>query len=372
MKKDLKSKKKQASAIEEKLKSFGSLIMTLVVVLFIQSFFIQGYSTPTGSMLNTILIGDKMFFNQFLYGGSTPRNIPFTEIRLPYLRLPAIREPRRNDIVNFDFPGFRDEIEASTKVQYLKRLVGQPGDVIEIKNAVLYVNGEKFPEVPTMQFQYIVRFDSTKISPGNMSLRINNPEFLAKFEIPDMRDDDPRTPDDYRVVRDSAGYVTLLSVPNNHLEELKKEPYIKSVEQFIQKGPDDDIFPKNSGWNRDNYGPLKIPSKGDVITVTKENYTWWDTFIKREGSTISMKPDGQVMINNQPTDKYTVKENYYFAMGDNRHNSLDSRFWGFVSREAIVGKAWFVYFYWDSKIPFSKIGDLLGSVRLGRIGKPIE
>jgi signal peptidase I len=298
MKKPIKKKKKQAGSLEERAKSFGSLLMTLVVVLFIQSFFIQGYSTPTGSMLNTILIGDKMFFNQFLYGGSTPRNIPFTEIRLPYFRLPAIREPRRNDIVNFDFPGFRDELETSSKVQYLKRLVGQPGDIIEIKDKVLYVNGTEFPKPKNIQF-------------------------VEKNIIP------------------------------------------KGVSER-------EIFPKGSGWNKDNYGPLKIPAKGDIITVTKENYTWWDTFIKREGHKIEMTPDGTVLIDGQPGGKYTVQENYYFAMGDNRDNSLDSRFWGFVPRENIVGKAWFVYFYWNSEIPFSRIGDLLGSIKFDRIGKPIE
>lgn len=291
-------KKKQTSSLEEKAKSFGSLVGTLIVVLFIQSFFIQGYSTPTGSMLSTILIGDKMFFNQFLYGGSTPRNIPFTEIRLPYFRLPAIREPRRNDIVNFDFPGFRDELETSSKVQYLKRLVGQPGDVIEIKDKVLFVNGTEFPKPPNMQF------------------------------------------------------VERNIMPKGYNEK--------------------EIFPKGSGWNKDNYGPLKIPAKGDVITVTKDNYFWWDTFIKREGHKIEMKPDGTVLIDGQAGGSYTVQENYYFAMGDNRDNSLDSRFWGFVPRENIVGKAWFVYFYWNSEIPFNRIGDLLGSIKLDRIGKPIE
>src|SRR4030095_345616 len=263
-------KKKPTSSIEERAKSFGSLIVTLIVVLFIQSFFIQGYSTPTGSMLNTILIGDKMFFNQFLYGGSTPRNIPFTEIRLPYYRLPAIREPRRSDIVNFDFPGFRDEVEASTKVQYLKRIVGQPGDVIEVRNQVLYVNDEKFPWP-----------EAGILSPKPMPKGIPNPQ----------------------------------------------------------------IFPKGSGWNEDNYGPLKVPSKGDVVNLSKDNYLEWDTFIKREGHKIDIKPDGKIFIDGKETTTYTVENNCYFMMGDNRNNSLDSRFWGFVPRENIVGKAWFVYFY---------------------------
>lgn len=292
------AKKKQQSKLEEKAKSFGSLLVTLLVVLFIQSFFIQGYSTPTGSMLSTILIGDKMFFNQFLYGGSTPRFIPFTEIKLPYWRLPAIREPKRNDIVNFDFPGFRDELEPSTKVQYLKRIVGQPGDIVEVKDKILFVNGAEFPRPKHLQFV------DPKIIPKGMT--------------------------------------------------------------------DKDIFPKGSGWNKDNYGPLKIPKKGDLVEVDRNNFYQWDTFIKREGHRIELRGEGSVLIDGKETDKYTVQDNYYFMMGDNRDNSLDSRFWGFVPVENIVGKAWFVYFSWDSQIPFSDFGRLINSIDISRIGKPIE
>lgn len=290
-------KKKKATAFEEKVKSFGSLLMTLIVVLFIQSFFIQGYSTPTGSMLNTILIGDKMFFNQFLYGGSTPRFIPFTEIKLPYIQLPAIRDPRKGDIVNFEFPGMREEVIPSQNVQYLKRLVGEPGDKIEVINQVLYVNGEKFPW----------------------------PE---------------------------AGI-------------LAQKPQPKGFQNPM-------IFPRGKNWNEDNYGPITIPRKGQVLELSKDNFIEWDTFIKREGHNIEMKPDGKILIDGKETNTYTVENNYYFMMGDNRNNSLDSRFWGFVKREAIIGKAWFIYFSWNSEIPFSDIGRLLGSIKWGRIGKPIE
>ena len=306
----LKSKKKKQTSFEEKARSFGSLLVTLLVVLFIQSFFIQGYSTPTGSMLSTILIGDKMFFNQFIYGGSTPRFIPFTEVKLPYFRLPAIRDPKRNDIVNFDFPGFRDELEPSTKVQYLKRIIGQPGDVIEIRNKDLFVNGALFPKPEHLQFG---------------------------VEIP---------------TRTGARFLFNDTIPRG--------------------ATDTSIFPKGSGWNRDNYGPLTIPKKGDVIEVNKNNYLWWDTFIKREGHKFEIKGDGIIFIDGKETGTYTVEEDYYFMMGDNRDNSLDSRFWGFVPKENIVGKAWFVYFYWDSNIPFSNIGKLLGSIDISRIGKSIE
>ena len=119
----LKKEKKFQNALK-------ALLFNLGVVLFLQAFFIQGYSTPTGSMENTILIGDRMFFNQFIYGASSPRTIPLTSIKLPYFKLPSVREPQRGDIVNFEFPGFWDEVQPREYVQYLKRIIGEPGDRI--------------------------------------------------------------------------------------------------------------------------------------------------------------------------------------------------------------------------------------------------
>jgi signal peptidase I len=186
----------------------------------------------------------------------------------------------------------------SQKVQYLKRLVGEPGDTIRIINKVLYVNGAEFPRPKGMQFIKPYVEPAGKINPG--------------------------------------------------------------------------IFPKGSGWNEDNYGPLYIPKQGDVISLSKDNYLWWDTFIKREGHKIEMKPDGKIFIDGSEIYQYKIQRSYYFAMGDNRDNSQDSRYWGFVPRESIVGKAWFVYWSWDSNIDFSDFFRLLGSTRLERIGKSIE
>jgi signal peptidase I len=289
----VKKEKKSAKLVH----SIKEILVTLIFVIFIQSFFIQGYSTPTGSMENTILIGDRMFFNQFIYGGSTPRNIPLTEIRLPYIKLPAVREPVRGDIVNFDFPGFRDEVVPSDKVQYLKRIVGQPGDTVQVINRVLYVNGKVFPNPAESIFM---------------------------------------------------GDIVPKDVPNER------------------------IFPKGAPWNEDNYGPLHIPRKGDVIELNAKNYVQWDTFIKREGHNPRLEINGNILIDGKPADTYTVERNYYFMMGDNRNNSLDSRYWGFVPRENIVGKALITYWSWDSSIPFSDFGRLLSSIRWNRIGRLIK
>jgi signal peptidase I len=289
IKKVNKRKRYEENSFINTLKSIGS---ALIIVLFIQSFFIQGYSTPTSSMENTILIGDKMFFNQFIYGAGSPRVIPFTEIRLPYFKLPAVSEPKRGDIVNFEFPGNRDEVKTFF-VQYLKRIVGEPGDTIHIIDKVVYVNGVMFPTPPHALFM-------NRILPAG--------------------DGEPS------------------------------------------------IFPKGSGWNQDNYGPLVVPSKGDVINLNKENYERWDTFIKREGHNPVLLSDGTIKIDGIPQNKYTIEHNYYFMMGDNRDNSLDSRFWGFVPRQNIIGKALITYWSWNSEIPWSQFSDLVGSIRWDRIG----
>ena len=212
-----KKEEKKANRIQE----VKSLLLTLLVVVFIQSFLIQGYSTPTGSMENTILIGDKMFFNQFIYGPSTPRTIPFTEIQLPYIHFPGVRDPKRGDIINFEWPGNRDEVKHAEYMQYLKRLIGEPGDTIEVKDKVLYVNGQLIPNAPASKF----------VTPINPKGQVSK-----------------------------------------------------------------DIFPKGSPWNEDNYGPLVVPRKADVINLTKDNYIKWDTFIKREGHIISMDATGKIQI----------------------------------------------------------------------------
>jgi signal peptidase I len=291
----VKPKPKQQSLENKSIEAIKSLISIILFVLFFQSLFMQSYGTPTGSMERTILIGDKMFFNKFIYGGSTPRSIPFTEIKLPYLRLPAVREPRKGDVVSFEFPGFRDEVVPSTPVEYLKRIVGEPGDKIQVIDKVLYVNDKVFENPPDAQF----------VTPR----------------------------------------------PN--------------------KTPDPRTFPKGSNWNEDNYGPIVVPKLGDVVTLDRSSYEKWDTFIKREGHKIEMKQD-KIFVDGKETNQYTVERNYYFMMGDNRNNSLDGRFWGFVPRENIVGKALITFWSWDSNIPFSRFVDLIGSIRWDRIGRLIK
>ncbi len=291
--KEVKEEKKKSKSKEY----FDALLFAALVAIVLKIFFVEAYRIPTGSMENTLLIGDFLLVNKFVYGATTPRNIPFTNIRIPYFRLPRMREPAQGDVVVFDFPGNRDESESPEVMNYIKRLIGKPGDLVQIINRVVYVNGEVVPNPP-----------GTKFISSPLEGNIVNPR----------------------------------------------------------------IFPRGSSWNEDNYGPLKVPKEGDVIQIDAGNIETWRVFIEREGHSVQVLPNTGVVIDGKPQSQYKVQQDYYFMMGDNRNNSLDSRFWGFVPRDHIVGEALIIYWSWDPAIPFSRFFELMASTRWNRVGDIIK
>jgi signal peptidase I len=200
-------------------------------------------------------------------------------------------------VIVFEFPGYRDEVVSSEFQFYLKRCVGLPGDTIQIKERVLYVNGSLFP-LPRR-----VRFD---------------------------------------------------------------RPWTMPAAQ-----PEDQIFPKGSLWNADHFGPLIIPFKGMQVSLTPESYDRWETFIRREGHAITMAGT-TILVDGIPSTGYTVQRDYLFGMGDHRDNSLDSRYWGFIPKENLVGTPMIVYWSWNTDLPLYDIFGRIGSVRWSRIGSLIK
>lgn len=294
-----KEKKKLKTPLHRFLDFIKNLLFAAVAALIIKTFLIETSRVPTPSMEKTILVGDFLFVNKFVYGSSSPRNIPFTNIALPYFQLPALREPERGDIVVFEYPGDRDELLSLEIMNYVKRCIGVPGDTVEVVDKVVFVNGKEAKR--PIQIQYI------------------NP------------------------------YVTPKGIANPR------------------------IFPKGSNFNEDNYGPVVVPKKGDVVQLNIETVEQWRTIIDREFNKRVVTVEGsQVLIGGKPATSYTLTKDYYFMMGDNRDNSADSRFWGFVPRDKVVGEALMIYWSWDPAIPFSDFFNLLGTVRLSRIAKLVH
>ena len=280
--------------VKAALREFGIVVGAFLVL---NSFVIASFEVPTGSMENEIMTGDFLLVNKFVFGGTTPRTVPFTDIKIPAFKLPSPWTVERGDVIVFMFPGYRDETEAKPFAFYLKRCMATAGDTLEVVNRVVYVNGKPAP-VPLN-----VKFDSPVIKPKGLV--------------------------------------------------------------------DDRIFPVGAPFNEDNYGPIVIPKKGQVIQLSQTNYFQWNTFIKREGHSIELRK-GVVLIDHVEKSSYTVGCDYVFGMGDHRDNSLDSRFWGFIPVESVVGSPLIVYWSWDPELSLFRFGDKMSTVRWNRFGTLVK
>ncbi len=277
---------------------FREAAIVIVGFLLLNNFVVASFMVPTGSMENEVMTGDFLMVNKFIYGGCSPRNIPFTDVRLPWFRLPAFKSVHRGDVIVFEFPGYREEVHPEAFTYYLKRCMAIAGDTLQVVNRVVYVNGQRAPIPRNM------KFNSSRILP---------PEYS-----------------------------------------------------------DERIFPPTSSFNEDNYGPIVIPHKGMRIELSPSSFKMWETFILREGHTAALDEGGKIIIDGKPSATYVVQRNYLFGMGDNRDNSLDGRFWGFIPEENIVGTPMIVYWSWDSDISIFNIFQKIPSVRLGRLGTLIR
>ncbi len=351
-----------------------AIVFAVFAAAFIRMFLIEAYVIPTPSMEGSLLVGDFLFVSKVHYGVRTPETvlqIPLLHNQIPVLggesylkkpklkskRLPAITPVKRNDPVVFNFPDgdsvyvtpgrnysindirynpYARRAVGNTKLRvrpmdkkdhYIKRCVGIAGDEIEIKDRQLFVNGAKAENPTKLQYNYVV--NTTKVG------------LKAKLIDLDIFKGDL----DYHLQKDK-----VFALNNQQVESLKTwDPNI-----IIERDPNQTITdgmryyphdPKNFGtWSNDNFGPVKIPAAGESIVLTPKNIALYDRAIRvYEGNELSVK-DGRVFINGQQTTSYTFKQDYYWMMGDNRHNSEDSRIWGFVPADHIVGKPLFIWF----------------------------
>jgi signal peptidase I len=297
--KELLSKQEDKIETRSRVRDYVQiLLITALTALFLKFFIVEAYRIPTSSMENTLLAGDFVLVNKFIYGARTPRYVPFTSIPLPFVQLPAISSPRRGDVAVFEFPGNHVEGGPREVVNYVKRCIALPGDTLAIANRTVLVNGRDIP---------LPRFAKT--------------ERMLTY---------PRGFRDYR------------------------------------------IFPRGSAFNEDNFGPIVIPKIHSEIALTPETISEYWELIEQEGHTIESSASSEILIDGVPSRTYRVQKDYYFVMGDNRDNSLDSRFWGFVPSDFLIGKAFMVYWSWDGSQSSSGLLSRFESTRWNRIGSIVQ
>lgn len=358
-----------------------AIAFAVIAATLIRWTIMEAYTIPTPSMENSLLVGDFLFVSKFHYGTRTPatplqiplthQKIWFTElpsyvewIKLPQYRLPGFTTVKRGDVVVFNVP--RDEennfgiwdttkwkyYPVDLKTNYIKRAVGIAGDRLEIRNRQVYTNGEAQENPADARWAYhVVATDEI------------NDRNLEKLEL---------DPDDLqyngRNAEGQADYTMFLTSSTRDL--MKKETYILSVE--LQDSPEERgsmLFPKfdSLNWTTENYGPVTIPAKGMKISINDSTLAFYGTVIKdyeyNQGVVIK---DGKLSIGGKNMTEYEFKQDYYFMMGDNRNNSLDSRYWGFVPADHIVGKGFFIWLSLD------QYGSWLGKIRWSRFFRPIR
>ncbi|MGV4439376.1 signal peptidase I [Ornithobacterium rhinotracheale] len=329
----------------------SALLFAVILATTIHTYFVQPMIVPTGSMESTIKIGDALFVSKNVYGTRlpiTPVAVPFADLfsrnlfveklQLPYERIPGWQKVKKNDIVVFNFPIDSVFSPIDRKDSYVKRCVGEPGDIIEIKASELFVNNQKFVPKKDAKVQYAYNVISkTQFSPK-----------LLKDQL-DQLSYDPtalQNQADYTVSQVQGGFAYhFFGLDQEMYQQLKNNPNVISIEkEILPKGQADPaVFPKGAPWNRDWYGPLQVPKKGMTIELNLENLGNYIDVIKNyEGKNIKMQGN-QLTIDGKPATKYTFTQDYYFMMGDNRDNSFDSRFFGFVPETHIIGKPFFTW-----------------------------
>ena len=346
-----------------------SLIFAIVAATLIRWATFEAYTIPSPSMEASLLVGDYLFVSKLHYGPITPQTplqVPLTHqtvwgtglksyselIQLPTYRLPGFSEIKRNDVVVFHVP-HESQYPADLRTNYIKRCVAVAGDTLEIRDGKVFLNGKPGETPPGLQTDYIMQVDNP------------NDEVLAALRSQGVVDYlEPGGLPRAQSGEVPGTFVYKISCTQATADYFRKQAFVKRIDVYAPPVPP--LFPDradftNSGaasatprrWTLDSYGPLPIPKKGQVITLSPANAAIYYKIVARyehnEGITWQ---DGMIYQNGKRLTSYTIKQNYYMMMGDNRHNSEDSRFWGFVPEDHVVGKAVLIWLSMDPNADF--------------------
>jgi signal peptidase I len=356
--------KKKKSALRDWAEA---LVFAFIGVIILKAFVFEPFAIPSDSMDGTLVAGDYIVVNKLSYGARTPMtplSIPFSHQKLwgfksyseawtlPYWRMPGYSEIQRNDVIVFNFPAedlFAMEGEANLypvdhRTHFVKRVVALPGDTFEIADRELMINSTAISFPQHARFNYIIKIDSTR----NDSIK------LEKLGMAKMS-------------TQGRYFLYTMSLEKTEADSLRLIKQIVSVDPEVSRRGlyDEQLFPgtENFPWNLDNYGKLIIPKAGQTVSLHSDSLPLYiRILVNYENNEIKQMGDS-VFVNGKYANTYTFKMNYYFVMGDNRHYSMDSRYWGFVPEDHIVGKATMILFSYDKE---------QGNVRWSRCFEGIE
>lgn len=411
----------------------SSIAFAIIAATLVHTYVMQPYTIPTSSLEKTLLVGDYLFVSKFHYGARVPMTTIATPMlhdslptsivtgknvrsylktpQLPYMRLPGFQKIKRNDIVVFSWPvdtlvhwvNPERGIEAKPvdkRTNYVKRCVGIPGDTLSMQDGYVYINGEKnvLPDRAKLQFFYTYEAKAAISSSNYPAFLRANTERSLVYKIPTKYWEDARV---QAVLKENAALTKIgqdslftevaggiapnlaqrlemqsvdnkinINMTEEEADRLSKMSSTVSLKKIIHQA-DADIFPKtDNGWTQDKMGPIYIPEAGKTVELNLETLPFYKEIISRYENN-SLEVIGEtIFVNGKKATEYTFKQDYYWMMGDNRHNSLDARYWGFVPFDHVVGKPVFIWFSWDK---------LKGEVRWDRlfttvsgIGKPVS